>query len=85
MAAAASVQALIVQSCEDLDLSYTHLPSRASHDAQEMGRFTDMGMIFVPSKEGISHSSDEYTSPEQCTKGANILLRTLLKLDRVYR
>lgn len=83
--AAANVQALIVESCEDLDLSYTHLPSRASHDAQEMGRFTDMGMIFVPSKEGISHSSDEYTSPEQCTKGANILLCTLLKLDRVYR
>lgn len=83
--AAANVQALIVESCEELDLSYTHLPSRASHDAQEMGRFTDIGMIFVPSKEGISHSSDEYTSPEQCTKGANILLRTLLKLDRVYR
>ncbi len=83
--AAANVQALIVESCEELELSYTHLPSRASHDAQEMGRFTDMGMIFVPSKEGISHSSDEYTSPDQCTKGANILLRTLLKLDRVYR
>lgn len=80
-----TIQALIVESCEEMNLSYTHLPSRASHDAQEMGRFTDMGMIFVPSKEGISHSGDEYTSPEQCTQGANILLRTLLKLDRLYR
>ncbi|MGD1863818.1 MAG: Zn-dependent hydrolase [Phormidesmis sp.] len=83
--ASTTIQALIVESCKDMDLTYTHLPSRASHDAQEMGRFTDMGMIFVPSKEGISHSGEEYTSPEQCTQGANILLRTLLKLDRLYR
>ncbi len=83
--ASATVQALIVESCEEMGFTYTHLPSRASHDAQEMGRFTDMGMIFVPSKEGISHSGDEYTSPAQCTQGANILLKTLLKLDRLYR
>lgn len=83
--AAMNVQDLIVESCEELGLSFTHLPSRASHDAQEIGRFTDMGMIFVPSKEGISHSGDEYTSPEQCTRGANVLLRSLLKLDHLYR
>lgn len=83
--ASAAIQALIVKSCEEMGFSYTHLPSRASHDAQEMGRFTDMGMIFVPSKEGISHSGDEYTSPTQCAQGANILLKTLLKLDRLYR
>ena len=42
-------------------------------------------MIFVPSKEGISHSGDEYTSPEQCVQGADVLLNTLLKLDQLYR
>lgn len=83
--ASATVQALIVKSCEEMGCTYTHLPSRASHDAQEIGRFTDMGMIFVPSKEGISHSGDEYTSPAQCIQGANILLKTLLKLDQLYR
>ena len=83
--ASETIQSLIVQSCEELGFTYTHLPSRASHDAQEIGRFTDMGMIFVPSKEGISHSGDEYTSPEQCTQGANVLLRSLLKLDQLYR
>jgi N-carbamoyl-L-amino-acid hydrolase len=82
--AAPNVQALIVESCEELGLSYTHLPSRASHDAQEIGRFTDMGMIFVPSLAGVSHSGAEYTSPEQCLQGANVLLQTLLKLDRFY-
>ena len=78
------VQSMIVESCEELGFSYTHLPSRASHDAQEIGRVTDMGMIFVPSQEGVSHSGKEYTSPEQCVQGANVLLRTVLKLDRVY-
>lgn len=74
----------IVQVCSDLGLSYTHLPSRASHDAQEIASFTNMGMIFVPSQAGVSHAETEYTSPEQCTQGANVLLHTLLKLDRHY-
>ena len=74
----------IVQVCEEMGLSYYHLPSRAGHDAQEIGRFTDMGMIFVPSRAGISHAEDEYTSPEQCTQGSNMLLQTFLKLDRLY-
>lgn len=74
----------IAQSCEQLQLSYYYLPSRAGHDAQEMGKFTDMGMIFVPSIAGISHSELEYTSPEQCSQGANVLLQTLLQLDKRY-
>jgi len=49
-----------------------------------MGRITDMGMIFVPSQNGLSHSGEEYTSPEQCTQGANVLLHTLLYLDTIY-
>ncbi|MGK7912940.1 MAG: Zn-dependent hydrolase [Synechococcus sp.] len=80
-----SVEAAIEQCCDELGLSHTHLPSRASHDAQEIGRFTDMGMIFVPSHEGVSHSGEEYTSPEQCIQGANVLLQTLLKLDDNYQ
>ncbi|MFB2917484.1 MULTISPECIES: Zn-dependent hydrolase [Aerosakkonema] len=74
----------IAQSCRQLQLSYHHLPSRAGHDAQEIGKFTDMGMIFVPSVAGISHSELEYTSAEQCSQGANVLLQTLIQLDQMY-
>ncbi len=81
--AASHIQTAIVEVCEDLGLSYTHLPSRAGHDALEIGRIADMGMIFVPSDAGISHSKDEYTSPDQCTQGANVLLQTFLKLDQM--
>jgi beta-ureidopropionase / N-carbamoyl-L-amino-acid hydrolase len=72
----------IANVCQELKLSYDYLPSRAGHDAQEIGRFTDMGMIFVPSLNGISHSQDEYTSPEQCAQGANVLLHTLFAIDK---
>jgi N-carbamoyl-L-amino-acid hydrolase len=75
------IQEVITASCQHLGLSYTHLPSRASHDAQEMGRLTAMGMIFVPSRDGVSHSADEFTSPEQCEQGTNVLLQSLLRLD----
>jgi N-carbamoyl-L-amino-acid hydrolase len=78
------IQNAIAQVCRDLDLSYCHLPSRASHDAQEMSRITDMGMIFVPSEGGISHSETEYTRPEDCANGATVLLHTLIRLDQHY-
>ena len=79
------IQTAIAQVCEDLSLSYMQLPSRASHDAQEMAQITDMGMIFVPSEAGISHAETEYTSPEHCAQGANVLLHTLIRLDQHYR
>jgi beta-ureidopropionase / N-carbamoyl-L-amino-acid hydrolase len=78
------IQQIIATACQTFNYSYTHLPSRASHDAQEMAKFTNMGMIFVPSQGGVSHSELEYTSPEQCIQGANVLLQVLLALDRKY-
>jgi N-carbamoyl-L-amino-acid hydrolase len=82
--AAPQIQDTIQSVCQELGLSYCHLPSRAGHDALEVGRITNMGMIFVPSQSGVSHSEAEYTSPQQCVQGANVLLHTLLKLDQIY-
>ena len=62
------------------DLSYIEMPSRASHDAQNFSKWP-MGMIFVPSKDGISHSSEEYTSPEQCDNGIDVLTETIKKIQ----
>ena len=41
-----------------------------------------MAMIFVPSKGGISHAPQEYTAPGDIANGVNVLLRTLLAIDR---
>ena len=68
------IQKAIASSCENSNLSYTYLPSRASHDAQELAVISDMGMIFVPSVMGVSHDANEYTSPEQCVQGANDII-----------
>lgn len=79
------VQAAIATGRDRLGLNYTYLPSRASHDAQAIGRITDMGMIFVPSAAGVSHAEREYTSPLDCARGAEVLLHTCLQLDEYYR
>jgi beta-ureidopropionase / N-carbamoyl-L-amino-acid hydrolase len=68
-------------SASDAGLATLDLPSGAGHDAQNAARFAPMGMIFVPSRGGISHSPLEYTSPEQAANGAEVLYRTLLRLD----
>ncbi|MDE2793286.1 MAG: Zn-dependent hydrolase [Gemmatimonadota bacterium] len=64
-------------------LGYTHLrmPSGAGHDAQSMAELGSVGMIFVPSRDGISHSPREYTAPEDITRGADVLLGVVLALD----
>jgi N-carbamoyl-L-amino-acid hydrolase len=79
------IQNAIAQVCKDLSLSHMSLPSRASHDAQELAQITDMGMIFVPSQSGISHAVTEYTAVDDCVQGTNVLLHTLLRLDQHYR
>ena len=56
------------------------LPSGAGHDAQMLARVCPTGMIFVPSRHGISHNPAEHTDAEDLAAGANVLLHTLLHL-----
>lgn len=77
-----SIQKSIENSAKSLGLTFKYLPSGAGHDAQEMARLAPMGMIFVPSKAGISHAPSEYSSPEDIANGANVLLQTILSLDK---
>ncbi|MCG8468561.1 MAG: Zn-dependent hydrolase [Gemmatimonadetes bacterium] len=66
-----------------LDHASLRMPSGAGHDAQSVALLAPVGMIFVPSRDGISHSPLEFTEPEDVTAGANVLLRTLLALDEL--
>ncbi len=78
------IRQAISEMAASLNLSYISLQSGAGHDAQEMAALSPVGMIFVPSKAGISHSPKEFTSAEDMANGANVLLRTLLALDRQW-
>jgi beta-ureidopropionase / N-carbamoyl-L-amino-acid hydrolase len=75
------LQAAIRESARLLGLATTDLPSFAGHDAQEIARIAPMGMIFVPSKEGISHSPKEFTSWQDVANGTEVLYRSILLLD----
>lgn len=71
----------ISSAAEELGLRTLRLPSGAGHDAQEMARLGPVGMIFVPSVGGISHSPKEFSRPGDIENGANVLLQSLLRLD----
>ncbi|MCO5723840.1 Zn-dependent hydrolase [Robiginitalea marina] len=75
------IQEEIRRAATDLGLSHQQMPSGAGHDAQDMALICPVGMIFIPSRGGISHSPEEYSSPEDIANGANVLLKSLLQLD----
>lgn len=81
----ARIRELIDAQARSLGFSTLSLPSGAGHDAQEMAYLGPIGMIFVPSRGGISHSADEFSSPGDITNGADVLLHTLLRLDTELR
>lgn len=76
------IRSLISVAARDLGLTTKLMPSGAGHDAQDMARLGPVGMIFVPSVGGISHSPREFSRPEDIANGANVLLHTLLKFDK---
>jgi N-carbamoyl-L-amino-acid hydrolase len=76
------IRRAIEESARGLGLTSKAMPSGAGHDAQNMARLGPAGMIFVPSAKGISHSPLEFSAPEDIVNGANVLLRTLIALDR---
>ena len=65
----------------ELGHSVKRLPSGAGHDAQMMARLCPTGMVFVPSRDGISHNPAEYTEPDDLVAGADVLLGSMLALD----
>lgn len=74
-------RAAIQASADSAGLRTRDLPSGAGHDAQNVARYAPVGMIFVPSRGGISHSPLEFTPYDQVANGAEVLYRTLLRLD----
>lgn len=79
------IRAAVERGARAHGLTHRRLPSGAGHDAQSFRELCPIGMIFVPSRGGISHSPKEYTSPEGLVNGANVLLGTVMELDRAER
>lgn len=72
---------IIEQVCINKNIKYEVMASGAGHDAKEIANKVPTGMIFVPSKGGKSHCSDEFTEWEHISLGAQVLLESILKVD----
>lgn len=76
---------VIEDSCRTLGLSSVRMPSGAGHDAMFLGEICPFGMIFVPSLHGYSHRPDEYTAPQDCANGVDVLIEAIRRLDQQLR
>ena len=76
----AGVVDLLEQLVEEHGHSHRRMPSGAGHDAQMMARLCPTGMLFVPSRGGISHNPAEHTDAEHLVAGTNLLLSAMLRL-----
>lgn len=72
---------MVKKSADELGVRNMYINSGAGHDAQYVSYVIPTTMIFVPSRDGHSHCEIEYTSAEQCTSGASVMLNTILKID----
>ncbi|MCI0844659.1 MAG: M20 family metallo-hydrolase [Chloroflexi bacterium] len=75
------MQALVAEAAENCGFEWEPLASGAGHDAQAVANIAPVAMIFVPSLDGISHSKEEYSTPQDCANGAQVLLELLLLAD----
>lgn len=68
------------QLCDEKAIDYEIMPSGAGHDAMQMAKITPAGMIFIPSRRGISHNPLEWTDPEDIALGAQLLMETMIRV-----
>ncbi|WHS96265.1 MULTISPECIES: M20/M25/M40 family metallo-hydrolase [Sinorhizobium] len=80
----AALREVIRQEAEGLCLSTLEMVSGAGHDAAHVAAKAPTAMIFIPSREGLSHNEREYSSPQQCANGADLLLRSVLRADELF-
>lgn len=71
---------LLKDSATSAGLPYLLMPSGAGHDAMNMARITDAGMIFIPSVGGVSHNIEEFSCIEDICNGTKVLLEAVLRL-----
>lgn len=74
------VQSAMERACEEVGVRPFALPSGAGHDGMHLAEICPIGMIFVRSKDGVSHNPAEWSSEEDCAAGAGVLYQTVLEL-----
>jgi allantoate deiminase len=74
------ISEILEKSCKKLGFSYKRMVSGAGHDAMVLAEITNVGLVFVPSKDGKSHCPEEWTDYEQLQKGIELVLEAVLDI-----
>jgi N-carbamoyl-L-amino-acid hydrolase len=74
----------VKEAAEEAGVSHQYIHSGAGHDAQFAAYMIPSTMVFVQSKDGLSHCEPEYSTYEQCTAGATVMMNAVLKADKTY-
>jgi hydantoinase/carbamoylase family amidase len=74
------LQDVLEESARAEGATVRRMPSGAGHDAMVLAKHVPAGMLFVPSRGGLSHCPEEYTPPEQCELGSRVLARAVREL-----
>ena len=78
------IRSLFTDTAEKLGVSSIPMVSGAGHDAMVFADFTEAGMIFIPSKDGMSHCPEEYSDTEHLSQGIDILFETVKLLTEIH-
>jgi acetylornithine deacetylase/succinyl-diaminopimelate desuccinylase-like protein len=71
---------VLKECCEARRVRYEIMPSGAGHDAMQMAKIAPAGMLFIPSRRGISHSPEEWSDPEHICLGTQLLLDAIVRV-----
>jgi allantoate deiminase len=78
----AELMAAVERAAQSEGAASKRMPSGAGHDAMFIARHVPAAILFVPSRDGISHAPEEYTAPEQVESGMRVLAATLRQILR---
>lgn len=77
---AEDIKEIIKQTCNDLNLDYLSMNSGAGHDAMVLSNVTDVGLIFIPSRDGLSHCPEEWSDARHIANGVQIYYEVAKRL-----
>jgi N-carbamoyl-L-amino-acid hydrolase len=73
---------LLEEVCQSEGFPYRLMPCGAGHDAMQMARITETGLVLIPCREGISHNPAEWTELEEVVRGAQVMLEAVRRFER---
>ncbi|MER2089529.1 MAG: Zn-dependent hydrolase [Sporosarcina sp.] len=76
----ADIRSLLKEASDKLEIPYCSINSGAGHDAMVFSDFTACGMVFIPSKDGLSHCPEEWSDASHLADGTDIIYETVKQL-----